>query len=73
MADAIITPFPKGITDEQIIWQVIDRGLLGKVASYMSDRLLCETWWLRNYEEIRRQQELDREIRKLIERYAESV
>ena len=73
LADAIVSPFPEGITDEQIIWQVIDRGLLPEVAKHMSDRLLYETWWIRNCEEIRRRKELDDQLKEIMERYARSV
>ena len=49
LADAIVGPFPEGITDEQIIWQAINRGLLPELAKHMSDNLLIDTWWIRNH------------------------
>lgn len=49
LADAIVSPFPEDITDEQIIWQAINRGLLPELAKHMSDNLLIDTWWIRNH------------------------
>ena len=42
MSDAVVATFPSGITDEQIIWQVVERDLLREVAKQMSDAVLID-------------------------------
>ena len=40
LVEAINSDFPEGITDEQIIWQVVKRGLQEEVAIQTSDYIL---------------------------------
>lgn len=42
VCDAIVSDFPEGITDEQIIWQAVSRDLLREVAKQMSDAVLID-------------------------------